>query len=109
MAKDRHRPGYYEEYNKKHPGKKDRHRPGYYHKYNQEHPERLERGFTKGYKNGNVSEGPSNGKGRRRQGNSRVQGKRTWYDRMFHPTLSELLYDKVHVEWHDDDWCEDDD
>ena len=37
--------------------KKDRHRKGYYHDYNQVHPERLERGHTKGYVNGNVSEG----------------------------------------------------
>ena len=39
-------------------GRKDRHRKGYYHDYNKAHPERLERGFTKGYVNGNVSEGP---------------------------------------------------
>lgn len=86
---------------------KDRHRKGYYAEYNKKHPERLNRGFTKGYKNGNVAEGKSNGKGKRRQGNSGVR-KRTWYDRMFNPTFSELLYDKVFVEWHDDDWCEDD-
>lgn len=92
---DRHRKGYYTEYNKKHG---DRHKKGYYHKYNQEHPERLNRGFTKGYKNGNVEEGPA-----------RKKCQRTAYDRMFNPTLSELLYDKVFVEWHDDDWCEDDD
>ena len=36
---------------------KDRHRKGYYHDYNQAHPERLDRGFTKGYNNGNVSDG----------------------------------------------------
>ena len=40
MAKDRHRPGYYEEYSRKR-GKKDRHRPGYYTEYNLKHPERL--------------------------------------------------------------------
>lgn len=97
MAKDRHRPGYYKEYNKTH--KKDRHRKGYYHDYNQAHPERLERGFTKGYVNGNVSEGAIEKK----------KPQRTAYDRMFNPTFSELLYDKVFVEWHDDDWCEDDD
>lgn len=67
---------------------KDRHRPGYYREYNKKHPERLNRGFTKGYKK---------------------PAKRTAYDRMFNPTMSELLYDKVFVEWHDDDWCEDDD
>lgn len=42
MAKDRHRPGYYEEYSRKR-GKKDRHRPGYYTEYNLKHPERLKR------------------------------------------------------------------
>lgn len=73
--KDRHRPGYWKERwakqkaakaaaeadnpkpKKKKKVKKDRHRPGYYHDYNQAHPERLNRGFTKGYKNGNVSDG----------------------------------------------------
>ena len=94
MGKDRRE--YYKEYNKKHG---DRHKKGYYHKYNQEHPERLNRGFTKGYVNGNVSEGVI----------TKKRHKRTAYDRMFNPTLSELLYDKVFVEWHDDDWCEDDD
>ena len=78
---------------------KDRHRPGYYTEYNKKHPERLNRGYTKGYNNGNVKDGVKTRKPR----------KRTWYDRMFNPTLSELLYDKVFVEWHDDDWCEDDD
>ena len=79
---------------------KDRHRPGYYREYNKKHPERLNRGFTKGYKNGNVSEGqiePTTVK---------KPAKRTAYDRMFNPTLSELLYDKLFVEWHDDDWEE---
>lgn len=36
---------------------KDRHRKGYYHDYNQAHPERLNRGFTKGYDSGKVSYG----------------------------------------------------
>ena len=45
---------------KKNPSKpkKDRHRKGYYHDYNQAHPERLNRGFTKRYNNGNVEDGP---------------------------------------------------
>lgn len=73
--------------------KKDRR--AYYREYNKKHPERLNRGYTKGYVNGNVSEGKIKGK-----------VKRTWYDRMFNPTFSELLYDKVFVEWHDDDWEE---
>ena len=94
MGKDRRE--YYKEYNKKHG---DRHKKGYYHKYNAEHPERLNRGFTKGYKNGNVDDGPIE---------TKKKHQRTAYDRMFNPTLSELLYDTVFVEWHDDDWCEDD-
>ena len=59
-------------------------RRAYYREYNKKHPERLNRGFTKGYINGNVSDGP-------------IQKKpqRTWYDRMFNPTFSELLYDKA--------------
>ena len=44
--------------------KKDRHRPGYYTEYNKKHPERLNRGYTKGYtkgyKNDNVCEGKQN-------------------------------------------------
>lgn len=73
-------------------------RRAYYREYNKKHPERLNRGYTKGYKNGNVSEG--------RIDEERKVKKRTWYDRMFNPTFSELLYDKVFVEWHDDDWEE---
>ena len=84
--------------------KKDRHRKGYYREYNKKHPERLNRGFTKGYNNGNVSDGVkpnSNGN--------------IWYDQLgrphsrdfFNPTLSDLLDYKCHSEWHDDDWCED--
>ena len=62
--------------------KKDRR--AYYREYNKKYPERLNRGFTKGYNNGNVSDGPV----------VKVP-KRTWYDRMFNPTFSELLYDKA--------------
>lgn len=80
MAKDRRE--YFKEYNKKHG---DRHKKGYYHKYNQEHPERLNRGYTKGYVNGNVDEGPL----------AMPTKERTWYDRMFNPTFSELLYEKA--------------
>ena len=83
--------------------KKDRHRKGYYHNYNQTHLERLNRGFTKGYNNGNVSDGVKE----KQNGN-------IWYDNLgrphsndfFNPTLSDLLDYKCNVEWHDDDWCE---
>lgn len=98
---DRHRPGYYKDYAKK-TGKKDRHKPGYYHKYNQEHPERLERGFTKGYIDGKVSNGPK----------PKVNGN-IWYDYLgrphsndpYNPTFSDLL-DAKEQQWHDDDWEE---
>ena len=84
--------------------KKDRHRKGYYHDYNQAHPERLNRGFTKGYKNGNVSDG--------------LEDERIWlgpdvyikgYDELGIPItnspLSDLLRNKE-MEFHDDDWDE---
>jgi hypothetical protein len=69
---DRHREGYWKERwakqksekekndnnpTVKKPVKKDRHKPGYYRKYNKQHPERLNRGFTKGFNNGNVDDG----------------------------------------------------
>ena len=92
---DRHRKGYYAEYAKR-TGRKDRHRQGYYREYNAAHPERLERGYTKGYVNGNVSEGKIGAQPKQR----------TWYDKMFNPTLTDLIEWKCDVEWHDDDWCE---
>ena len=75
----------------------------YYRKYNMSHPERLDRGFTKGYNNGNVSDGI------KEKHNTNI-----WYDTLgrphsndfFNPTLSDLLYHKCFVEWHDDDWEE---
>lgn len=115
---DRHRPGYYAEYARKkkedeepselpnltHIKKKsnDRHKPGYYHKYNQEHPERLERGFTKGYIDGKVSNGPEI----KQNGN-------IWYDELgrphsndfFNPTMTDMIDDRM-SDWHDDDWEE---
>ena len=77
---------------------------GYYHKYNKEHPERLERGYTKGYVDGKVSNGV------KEKENSTI-----WYDELgrahsrdfFNPTFSDMLDYKCYVEWHDDDWCED--
>ena len=85
-----------------------RKRSGYFKNYNKEHPERLDRGFTKGYNNGNVSDG------------KKVE-KRVWlnealgiyiigYDEIGRPItnspLSDMLRNKE-MEWHDDDWCED--
>lgn len=87
--------------------KKDRHRKGYYHDYNKAHPERLNRGFTKGYKNGNVSDGLDMKKDERiwLDPDTYIVG----YDEMGRPItnhpLSDLLRNKE-MEWHDDDWDE---
>ena len=86
---------------------KDRHRKGYYHDYNQTHPERLDRGFTKGYKNGNVSDGRVNDKGIGTEIFPGVHIK--GYDELGRPItnspLSDMLRNKE-MEWHDDDWDE---
>ena len=123
-SKDRHREGYWKERWQKQKEsnakeqvvepkpkpkskKKDRHRKGYYHDYNQAHQERLNRGFTKGYNNGNVSDGVK-------------EKKRTWlnktlgiyiigYDELGMPITNDPLGDMLRnkeMEWHDDDWCE---
>ena len=89
---------YYKEYNKKR--KKDRR--AYYREYNKKHPERLNRGFTKGYVNGNVCEGLKV----KVMPDTYIIG----YDEIGRPItnhpLSDLLRNKE-MEWHDDDWCED--
>lgn len=86
--------------------KKDRHRKGYYHDYNQAHPERLNRGFTKGYKNGNVSDG--------------IKDDRIWlnktlgiyikgFDELGRPITNDPFGDLLRnkeTEFHDDDWDE---
>lgn len=89
--------------------KKDRHRKGYYHDYNKAHPERLERGFTKGYVNGNVSEGPKQKQPNYPDGCIQVLEDGYYIDRMgwkrhLNP-LTDLLTIKEQ-EWHDDDWDE---
>ena len=86
---------------------KDRHRKGYYHDYNQAHPERLNRGFTKGYNNGNVSDGV---KQKKRQWLNKTLGIYIiGYDELGRPItnspLSDMLRNKE-MEWHDDDWDE---
>lgn len=82
---------------------KERHSNGYYRKYNKEHPERLERGFTKGFNNGNVSEG-------KKGSNYSVDSLgRVRSNDFFNPTLTDLIEQKCYGTWHDDDWCEDDD
>ena len=130
-VKDRHREGYWKERwakqkaekskaepsqetkpKKKASGKKDRHREGYYHDYNQAHPERLDRGFTKGYKNGNVSDGPEKkhkGHGRRTFSIGPWGG--YYYDNLGWLRNVDTLTDHLLLkqqEWHDDDWVEND-
>ena len=85
--------------------KGDRHSKGYYSDYNMKHPERLDRGYTKGYNNGNVSDG--------------VKEKRNtniWYDSLgraysrdfYNPTMTDMINQREYGTWHDDDWCEND-
>ena len=93
---DRHRPGYYKEYNakRKAAGKStDRHRKHYYRDYNKAHPERLNRGFTKGYIDGCVNNGPIE--------------RELSYDPFLDPQSFSELIDAHEAIWHDDDWCED--
>lgn len=122
---DRHRDGYWKERwakqkaemeneapNNTKPAKKtkprkDRHKPGYYREYNKKHPERLNRGFTKGYNNGNVSDGAisTGGIGKEVFPGIRIVG----YDEIGRPITNSPLYDALHnkeMEWHDDDWDE---
>lgn len=89
--------------------KKDRHRKGYYHDYNAAHPERLESGFTKGYVNGNVSEGPKKKQPNYPDGCLQVIGDGYYIDRMgwkrhLDPFTDMLLCKEQ--EWHDDEWNE---
>ena len=89
--------------------KKDRHRKGYYHDYNQAHPERLERGYTKGYVNGNVSEGPKEKQPNYPDGCIKVLGDGYYIDRMGWKRHINPLTDMLTIkeqEWHDDDWDE---
>lgn len=94
---------------KKKSGKKDRHRKGYYHDYNQAHPERLERGYTKGYVNGNVSEGVKEKTPNYPGGCIKVLGNGYYIDRMGWKRNLNPLTDAITVreqQWHDDDWEE---
>lgn len=94
---------------KKKSGKKDRHRKGYYHDYNQAHPERLERGYTKGYVNGNVSEGLKEKQPNYPDGCIEVLGDGYYIDRMGWKRHIDPLTDMLTIkeqEWHDDDWDE---
>jgi hypothetical protein len=89
--------------------KKDRHRKRYHHDYNAKHPERLERGFTKGYVNGNVSEGLKEKQPNYPGGCLQVLGDGYYIDRMgWKRHLDPLTDALLHKEqlWHDDDWDE---
>ena len=84
---------------------KDRHRKGYYRDYNKAHPERLNRGFTKGYKNGNVSDGldVKNGDKIWLSPDTYIVG----YDELGRPITNHPLSDMIRnkeMEFHDDDW-----
>lgn len=87
--------------------KKDRHRKGYYREYNKKHPERLNRGFTKGYNNGNVIDGKisNDGIGKEIFPGVKILG----YDEIGRPITNDPLGDLLRnkeMEWHDDDWNE---
>ena len=89
------------------PKKQDRHRKGYYHDYNQAHPERLDRGFTKGYNNGNISDGVKEKK--RKWLNKTLGIYIIGYDEIGRPITNDPLGDMLRnkeMEWHDDDWEE---
>ena len=90
-------------------GKKDRHRKGYYHDYNAAHPERLERGYTKGYVNGNVSEGVVKREPDYPDGCIQVLGDGYYIDRMGWKRHLDPITDALTIkeqQWHDDDWDE---
>lgn len=84
--------------------KKDRR--AYYREYNKKHPDRLDRGFTKGYVNGNVSDGAINN-------TLEIYGIRIiGYDELGLPITNNPFGDMLRnkeMEWHDDDWCEEPD
>ena len=89
--------------------KKDRHRKGYYHDYNKAHPERLERGFTKGYKNGCVSDGLKEKTPNYDGGCIEVIGDGYYIDRMGWKRHIDPITDALTIkeqQWHDDDWEE---
>lgn len=85
--------------------KKDRHRPGYYREYNKKHPERLNRGYTKGYVNGNVKDGPIMTERPEIAPSVYLLG----WDEFGLPITNDPIGDMLRrkeTEWHDDDWCE---
>lgn len=89
-------------------GKGDRHRKGYHANYNKAHKSRLERGFTKGYVNGKVSNGLTPTSGIRENGGYIVDRIGRVYSKDFYnPTMTDMINQREYGTWHDDDWCED--
>ena len=89
-------------------GKGDRYRKGYHANYNKTHKSRLERGFTKGYINGKVSNGLKPTSGIRENGGYIVDRLGRVYSKDFYnPTLTDMINQREYGTWHDDDWCED--
>lgn len=89
------------------PKAKKKDRRAYYRKYNKEHPERLDRGFTKGFNNGNVSDGriQDDGVGKEIFPGVRILGWDEFGMPITNDPLGDLLRNKE-AQWHDDDWCE---
>lgn len=88
--------------------KGDRHKEGYYSDYNMKHPERLERGYTNGYINGNLSEGADIKQCKHEFGNLYYDSLGRAYSLDFYnPTMTDMINMKEYGTWHDDDWCED--
>lgn len=88
--------------------KGDRHHKGYHTNYNKVHKSRLERGFTKGYINGKVSNGIKPTSGIRENGGYIVDSLGRAYSKDFYnPTLTDMINQREYGTWHDDDWCED--
>lgn len=82
--------------------KKDRR--AYYREYNMNHPERLNRGYSRGCVNGNVSDGAIN----QSYGIRWIIG----YDELGFPITNDPFGDMLREKemmWHDDDWCEEPD
>lgn len=80
----------------------DRHSKGYYTNYNKEHPERLNRGYTKGYVNGNVNDGPEC---KQKGGYVYDNLGRAYSLDPWNPTMTQMLNERLSM-WHDDDWEE---
>ena len=88
--------------------KGDRHSKGYHTNYNKAHKSRLERGFTKGYINGKVSNGLKRTSGIRGNGGYSVDSLgRVYSNDFYNPTLTDMINQREYGTWHDDDWCED--